>query len=220
MVAGDDFSCGITSEGFAYCWGNDTSGRLGNGDHNIENSLIPSAVDTSSVNGSKTFLQLEAGRFHVCGITTDKHVYCWGYDHDGQLGNATPCVDEQKPQPINIANIKGEKTFDMISAGAFHTCGLTTDQVVYCWGNDSKGQLGDNFGIDHQASPVEINSENIVGVKNFIFITCGYDHSCGLTVDHRVYCWGTDIWGSLGNGGNPDFSVNPVAVFVSHLQGD
>jgi alpha-tubulin suppressor-like RCC1 family protein len=87
--------------------------------------------------------------------------------------------------------------FVQVSAGTFHTCGVTRDGLAYCWGGNDKGQLGNgtsriNVGY---TSPVAV-----IGGHHFRHVTTGYEHSCGVTVEDRVYCWGQNFFGQLGNG--------------------
>jgi alpha-tubulin suppressor-like RCC1 family protein len=127
--AGDSFTCGLTTTGKAYCWGN-----LGTG------SLIvstPRAYPTAP-----DFTSLSVGGFHVCGLTSDGSAYCWGNNSQGQLGDSTQ-VERQVPTAVATT-----MKFKSISAGYGHTCGAVQDGSVACWGLNSAGELGDSITVN------------------------------------------------------------------------
>ncbi len=82
ITAGDRHTCAIASGGAAYCWGDNSSGQLGDGTTTSRSTPLP-------VSGELSFATLSAGGAHTCGLTTDGEVYCWGANSDGQLGDGT-----------------------------------------------------------------------------------------------------------------------------------
>ena len=83
-----------------------------------------------------------------------------------------------------VAPIQGNLVFTSITAGGWHTCGLTGDGRAYCWGAGSEGRLGNDLGED-SAVPV-----GVAGGLRFKALGAGYKNTCGITVDGAVYCWG------------------------------
>jgi len=139
ITVGSLHSCGLTSAGAAYCWGDNEFGQLGD---SLElQTSIPNAVT-----GGKTFVRLSAGGSHNCGISSDSTAWCWGSDVNGQLGGPPThtCLTAGVSGPCSPIpqRVQGGYTFSTISAGAQHTCAITTDQTTYCWGLNSFGQLG------------------------------------------------------------------------------
>ena len=107
---------------------------------------------------------------------------------------------------VTVNAASGGLTFQSVSAGIFHSCGVTTAGEAYCWGIHGVGQLGD--GIDTRSYvnvPVAV-----VGGLTFQSVNAGY-HSCGVTTAGEAYCWGDNDYGQLGDGTGTDSNV-PVAV--------
>jgi alpha-tubulin suppressor-like RCC1 family protein len=96
-------------------------------------------------------------------------------------------------------------TFDMVSAGIAHTCGVTTAGKAYCWGRNYKGQLGTG-DTTNSTIPVAVSDD-----LAFASVSAGTDHSCGVTTTGRAYCWGAADFGKLGHGRTNDSDV-PVEV--------
>ncbi|MGQ0642048.1 MAG: RCC1 domain-containing protein [Gemmatimonadaceae bacterium] len=75
-------TCGRTSTGAAYCWGDNRWGQLGDG--TTVDRLVPTLVV-----GGLDFAELDTGGVHTCGRTTAGVVYCWGSNTEGELGDGT-----------------------------------------------------------------------------------------------------------------------------------
>ena len=88
------------------------------------------------VSSTQEFDSITAGHFHACGLDgTD--AFCWGKNNNGQIGNDTTPTDAANPRWV-AGNLK----FRTLSAGGYHTCGVTVDNEAYCWGLNGNGQLG------------------------------------------------------------------------------
>jgi alpha-tubulin suppressor-like RCC1 family protein len=203
VSAAADNTCAITTAGEAYCWGGNTSGQLGNG------SLIDSATPFP-VTGGLAFVALTpASVRHGCGLTAEGEAYCWGSNDSGQLGNGVsdPNDDIYSSTPVPVG---GGLTFASLSAGAGHSCGLTSAGEAYCWGDNTYGQLG-NGSNANSSLPVRV-----AGALTFVSVSAGLDWTCGLTTDGAAYCWGANYYGQLGNGsstvGSNTVTSTPVAV--------
>jgi len=193
-------SCGITASGKAYCWGDNSNGRLG-----INNSSASTFTPTLVVDSSDVpveFLSLSAGASHSCGVGKDYKLYCWGHGGSGKLGNGSSANNY-----IFAKSIADTLSFHAVSAGNNHTCGIGTDGTAYCWGFGTSGQLGDGTS-SHQYSPVAVAI-----AKKFISISAATHHSCGVTTDSTAYCWGQGNDGKLGAGNTSHYNTpNPVDV--------
>jgi alpha-tubulin suppressor-like RCC1 family protein len=140
-------SCGITATGLAYCWGGGAVPELGIRS-NVERLDRPVEISRDL-----TFEKISASAFFACGIATGGHLYCWGYNRYGQMGNgSTETVD--LPQLIDK-----EQRFRVITAGgnefSGHACAIATDGASLCWGDNRWGQLG-NGSITQVSRPTPV----------------------------------------------------------------
>jgi alpha-tubulin suppressor-like RCC1 family protein len=182
VVTGQEHSCGIGADDRGYCWGWNYYGQLG-----VDSVLVASLPQP--VSGGITFASIESGQQHSCGLTAAGVAYCWGRDREKQLGAAPGEFRDLQITPVPVL---GGLTFQSISGGGFHTCGLTPDGAAYCWGRGEVGQLGTGSDSD---SPVPVP---VVGGLLFQSISAGYKHTCGQATDGLVYCWGSNFNGQLG----------------------
>ncbi|HXI63149.1 MAG TPA: Ig-like domain-containing protein [Gemmatimonadales bacterium] len=200
IVVGNEFACGLIAGGAAYCWGNNSAGELGIGPTGPQVcSSEPCSTAPVAVSGNLTFVALSAGQFHVCGVTSGGAGYCWGDNANGQLGVSTTETCSfggfffdcsTTPLPVD-----GGVAFTSISAGIFHSCGVTATGAGYCWGSNSDGQLGTGT-TDFAPAPTLI-----AGGLSFAAVSAfGRWHSCGLTTGSLAYCWGYNGWGQIGDG--------------------
>lgn len=95
--------------------------------------------------------------------------------------------------------------FSQVVAGAGHTCGLADNGMVYCWGRNDSGQLGDGATED-RLTPVAVSS--LTGV---VAIAAGRAHICAILTNGSARCWGNNDNGQLGNGTTTD-RLTPVVV--------
>jgi alpha-tubulin suppressor-like RCC1 family protein len=96
LGAGYRHTCGITSGGAAYCWGDNASGQLGTG------SVGGTRAVPTAVVGGHAFMFIDGGRDHTCAVRTDQRAYCWGSNSHGQLGIGPPGASTGTPQRIPI----------------------------------------------------------------------------------------------------------------------
>lgn len=136
LSVGRFHACGMGPDGKAYCWGGGGNGELGDGTY--DDTDVPVAVLTG--NGlPDTWKSVSAAQSFTCGIGGDDSAYCWGYNAEGQLGPDVPAGDYRNV-PVRIP-IPGDVPVKTLSPGADSVC-VTTADSVYCWGDNSYGQLG------------------------------------------------------------------------------
>jgi alpha-tubulin suppressor-like RCC1 family protein len=147
------------------------------------------------------FTQLSGGGSFTCGITGAGRAYCWGYNNEGEVGDGSVGGVLVTPTPV-----AGGLVFRQLSAGGQHTCGVTTDDRVYCWGSNEAGQLGDGTRTTRR-TPVAVG-----GGRRFLYVTAGVYQTCAVGVsDRRAFCWGSNGFGQLGDGTTTE-RLTPTAV--------
>ena len=196
VSAGNSHSCALTAAGGVKCWGNNSSGQLGDG------TTTQRLVAVNAVGLESGVVQVAAGLGpHACALTTNGVVKCWGANAWGQLGDGTTSGRLTAVETVGLGGVVAT-----LSAGAYHTCALTTEGGVKCWGNNVYGQLGDGTQI-HRSTPVDVT-----GLTNgVVSIAAGEEHTCALTKESGMKCWGRNASGRLGDGTTQQRST-PVSV--------
>jgi len=127
-------SCGVLLNGEAYCWGGGDVPELG-----IKSNLEPFDRPVP-ISYDLAFEKISSSAFFACGIATGGHLYCWGHNRHGQIGNGST---ENVSFPQRISK---ELKFRLVAAGgnefSGHACGISTDGRALCWGDNRWGQLG------------------------------------------------------------------------------
>jgi alpha-tubulin suppressor-like RCC1 family protein len=186
-----DHTCGVTTAGDAYCWGDNSSGQLGN-------EMMGAAVRMPvAVKGGVKFQVAVPGDNFSCGLGMDAKIYCWGDNGAGAQGNGQPAnVETQVPAPI-----ASTETFKALAAGKSFACGLSTGGTVLCWGSTRNGQTGRG---DHTQNlpPTQLagTPTPVMGGHTFAAVAAGIEHACAITTQGAAYCWGFNSRGEVGDG--------------------
>jgi alpha-tubulin suppressor-like RCC1 family protein len=194
---GDDFACGLTSEGVAYCMGLNDYGQLGSPTTDQCGSSTCSLVPLP-VSGGLTFQSLTVRGYHACGLTPSGAAYCWGLNIWGELGNGIiSALFGGSSVPVEVS---GGLRFASISAGKQNTCAIEASGKAWCWGANDGGQIGDgsppSVGPDVAFSIPREVSGNLV----FASMAEGLQHACGVTLTGEAWCWGANQNGQVGDG--------------------
>jgi alpha-tubulin suppressor-like RCC1 family protein len=191
-------SMGIDVYGQIWAWGTGSNGRLGT------NSTINQQTPVSLAGAKKTFCKIDTGNAWTAAIDKYGQVWCWGNGGDGRLGrNSTVSF----LTPVSIAGQK--KTFCHISAGNATTAGIDKYGIIWSWGFNSSGQLG-NGANTAVWTPVSLAGAR----KTFCKINLGNGQTMAIDQYGQAWGWGFNANGLLGNG---DFTAKntPVRVYSS-----
>src|SRR5437868_6201080 len=162
------------------------------------------AVADAPAEGTGTWAQVSAGYYHTCAIRVTGTLWCWGQDNHGQLGDGG--ANTNMATPVQVAGNHADWT--AVSTGGYHACGRRTNGRLYCWGDDLDGAVGDGAGGTDRSVPTVVAG----GFTNWTAVASGITHTCGRRASGRLYCWGSDIDGGLGNGGANVSRYAPVQV--------
>ena len=186
VAAGQLHSCVRTSTGAAYCWGFNLFGQVGDG--TVTQRVSPVLV---ALPAGETLTQVTAGSFNSCGLASSGSAYCWGSGEFGQLGNG---ATDASLRPVLVA-VSAGVSFTQIGTGAVSSCGLSSTGVVYCWGANNVGQLGDGTTTD-RPTPAPIIAPSGARVT---WLATSSNHYCVLTASGAAWCWGNNSSGQLGD---------------------
>lgn len=213
LATAASYSCMLNADtGKAYCWGYNVDGELGNG--TTDNANTPVAVAQGEIPAGEAIISINAGtsftgKGTTCAITTRAKAYCWGDNRYGAVGDDTI---ENRLTPVAVATrptvessaLEESAQIIQISASSSLTCALDHNGQAYCWGkvniNNAEnlyGYLGDAAGTQVSNVPIKVD-QSISGP--FTQISSGGVYACGLTESGDAYCWGSNRYGTLGNG--------------------
>lgn len=189
------YTCALTNDGKVFCWGGNEMG-------DITYPPLDSRLTPTPIGGLPTnIVDLAVGRAHACALDADGSIICWGKNDKGQLGDGTT-TDSTVPMHV----VDAPDNIISIDAGYANTCALTSDGNVYCWGDNKLGQIGDGT-LEPRLTPTL--ATRLPG--NIAAITVQQDHSCALSENGAVYCWGLSLFGEAEEiNTNDDPKVSPV----------
>ncbi len=203
----------LASDGTVYTIGRNTWGQLGNGNFGT-NTNIPVAVVTSGALSGKTIIQVAAGQNHSLALTSEGKVYTWGDNFFGQLGNGNTTISSV-PVAVDTSGVLSGKTIIQIASGIYHSIALASDGTIYAWGRNHLGQFGNGDpNMLFSNVPVAADMNGALAGRTIIQVAAGANHSLALSSDGKVYTWGENILGQLGNGNTTNSNI-PVAVDTS-----
>jgi alpha-tubulin suppressor-like RCC1 family protein len=139
VATGEAHTCARQSNNTLWCWGRNWAGQIGDQTKDDRDQAVAVMTDVSAVNDAKAVF---TGYSHSCYITTADVLKCWGNNWAGQVGNGTQ-ITQVEPVFVKQANMATMSGVMSGSAGQDHTCVVATSSVVWCWGLNYYGQVGD-----------------------------------------------------------------------------
>ena len=187
----------ILNDGTVKSWGYNSYGQLGVGSttHGQTPAVVPDLTGVEQIE-----IVGNGGGSSVCAVISNGDVKCWGYNYRGQLGigDPSPYDDDKKvPTQVSISGVKTDGTGlrGYAYGNLGHFCALTNGEEVYCWGYNSKGQLG--LGdTSYRGAPVKVG---LTATKKIAVGGQGSaGNSCAILTDDTLRCWGDNGYGQLG----------------------
>lgn len=194
VSAGDSDTCAISTLRTLWCWGWNDFGQLGIGSHGPDQSR-PQQVTIPAATGWYT---VTAAALHTCATRGHRALWCWGDNASGAIGIGSTGDNPDTATPQRVTG-PADSGWGDIAAGDDHTCGTRGHHALWCWGDNSSGELGlgDN-PFPNTATPQRVSTPAATG---WVSVTAGAVHTCAIRTDRTLWCWGGDDYGDLGLGG-------------------
>jgi len=195
VAAGDNHACVVLNTGRIKCWGNNDKRQCGTNNP-------PMLIDARIIPGASGAVQVAAGASHSCALGTNGQVRCWGDGAMNALG-VEPSNGEGVSQPQLVADLPKAR---FVTAGGHHSCAITQDQQLYCWGSNSHDQLGAEALALPSWQPT--HEDMLPSVSD---VALGARHICAIS-EGDLYCWGdNDAWQAIPED-NSELVTQPAFV--------
>lgn len=209
IVAGDSFTCArhsANNSNTVACWGSNDGARLGMASDGSVSSPVP-------VSGGQHWLEVSAGVKSACGISDSNVLFCWGDNTSGQLGNNS--TDAQQSPALAIPT-STRVVWSHVAVGRDHACGVSQDGQLWCWGDNTFGQLG----IPTATAARLLQPTPVSASTKWTGVASGAFHSCGLQLNtvtggNDLYCWGRNDSGQVGNGTQTNADISLIGAGTS-----
>ncbi|HWV36855.1 MAG TPA: Ig-like domain-containing protein [Vulgatibacter sp.] len=202
IFAGGRHTCALTSDGAAWCWGDNAFGQLGIGEVGDE---VRDPVKVMMPANTR-FTTLALGDDFSCALAqTSNEVYCWGNEAEGRLGRDVATTPADRPGKTAMT-----ERVSKISAGRAHACAVSEAGDAYCWGRNDHKQVG-GAAAASVSFPSPVDMEQGQFYKD---VAAGDSHTCGLLQGGDIYCWGANDRGQAGVAGSNDVAT-PTRVSTS-----
>lgn len=233
VLSGHGRACVVTTDNQIFCWGLRSYGSLGTGSTEGGYQTLPIQV-AKPANMTGPVTGITSSYHSMCAISSGD-VWCWGRNDKGQIGDGT---STQRNVPVRLSTIgttAGKPVTDIVSAPYSSSFCAVAAGDVYCWGENTYGQLGDGTTTQRNVpTPVLKQSGKLAGktVSKVVYAyaprvfdgavdtadgtggTCTTSnrdcyrgsHSCALTTDGQMFCWGSNTYGQMGQG---SWSITP-----------
>jgi alpha-tubulin suppressor-like RCC1 family protein len=194
-IAAGSHGCALLRAGEVWCWGPNGFFQLG------ARSPPCATCVAGKVPGVENAVEVSIGNNSTCVRTSDAAVDCWGLGSSGQLGTdagAVPCASGNtcNPAPQRIPLPAPAKR---VTTGEPYACALLEDGTVWCWGDNTYGELGNGSPGGSHASPVKVALTTDV---TDVAAGRGRPATCVTKTDGAIWCWGINYRGLLGHVGN------------------
>jgi alpha-tubulin suppressor-like RCC1 family protein len=185
----------LLSDGTTWSWGYNGEGQIGNGTTTTTGCFCvpaPTQVAITDV------VQIEAGSFHTLALKSNGTVWAWGLNDDGELGDNSTT---NRSTPVQVGSgVSGFTNIIAIAAGDNHSLALKSDGTVWVWGSNEFAQIG-NGAASMTDQLVPVKNATLLNVTQ---IAAGVFHSMAQDKTGKVFVWGDNFYGQVGNGSDSD----------------
>jgi alpha-tubulin suppressor-like RCC1 family protein len=179
----DFHSIALKSDGTLYSFGENDFGQLGDGTKVTSSRPV-------QVKGLTNVIDFDTSNSHGAAATADGSVWVWGLNDYGQLDGST------RSDVLTPIKVNGLYDIVKVRVGNRYNLALDRNGSVWFWGYNSKGQLEDEVE-DAVMSPTMFKELKGIEIQD---IETGDFHSLALSTEGKVYSWGANDYGQLGDG--------------------
>ncbi len=157
-------------------------------------------------------VNVSAGTDESFGVDSSGNVWAWGYNPNGQLGIGTTTNTVYATQIVTLTNMLS------VASNQYHTLAVQADGTVWSWGANTGGQVGNGSTASWITQPTEVVAANGQSgyLTGIITAAAGANHSLALDNTGKVWAWGANASGQLGDGDSTlATKTSPVSVLKS-----
>jgi uncharacterized repeat protein (TIGR02543 family) len=203
----------VTATGQVYAWGNNDFGQLGDG--STIDRTTPTLISFNELQSGERIKSVKAGSSHSIAVTTSGRVYSWGRNTYGQLGNGT-YIQQTTPTLISVTGYYNNP-IQSVATGYIHSLALSSNGEVYAWGYNSDGSVGKGSNST-VPNPTLINFDGLLNGEKIKSIEASERTSVAVTTSGRVYVWGDNRQGQVGDGLSATKIRNPKLISFDGIQ--
>ncbi|GAB4213203.1 MAG: hypothetical protein Fur007_06930 [Rhodoferax sp.] len=197
IAAGEFHTVALRADGSLWAWGSNQFGQLGDG--TLVNRIAPTKIGSAA-----NWTVIAAGKSHTLAIKKDFTLWAWGNNAFGQLGTdpAAKVINDTVPAQVGVDK-NYFSNWTQVSAGDKHTVGRRADGTIWAWGDNTRGQLGladltDPLLPAKAATPTQVAPAL---ADRWVAVVAGGEHTAAIRTDGRLFTWGANGYGQLGQDG-------------------
>lgn len=213
VALGSEHSAALTSDGRVFTWGR--GGRLGDG--TTTDQATPVAITAQfNLPLGETITQINIGSSgtHSSALTSEGRLFMWGVGGSGRLGRGS---STNSTIPVDITNnfsLSPGETLVQVSLGSAHSSAVTSLGRLFMWGSGESGRLGTGNTTD-RTLPTEVTAQfGLVTDEVITDVSLGGEHSSVITSLGRLFMFGGNNYGQLGDGGITDSRLIPYHLVI------
>jgi alpha-tubulin suppressor-like RCC1 family protein len=184
VSAGSCHTAAVKTSGTLWAWGNNGSGRLGDG------TVTQRCSPVQEFGSSSDWTHVSAGQSHTAAVKTSGQLWAWGLNTSGQLGDGTVT---SRCSPVQEFCSAGD--WAQVSAGVGHTAAVKTSGQLWAWGSNAQGRLGDGT-VTSRCSPVQ----EFCSAGDWAQVSAGNSNTAATKTSGTLWAWGLNTSGQLGDG--------------------